>query len=563
MAVKDTKPAPKISRRDELDEKPSPFSIDGIRNGAVQSRLVKAAVLLSGLIMAGGLLIGGLTPSGVNGGPVAPNSNQTIAQVGGETLSGAQLQNAFDRSQYMNQMYGQKTTVASFLRDKQSSLKQLTDNAANVVAAQKAGISATDAEIDKKIDEFIADRLKPQNGATEAATLRNIQREFGTVEDAKTKWRADYDRELVRKSLLVEKLEKQIKDKNKVSEDDYKRSVTKLNLYQIVIRPELPKGNPKDFKAQSEKNALAAESQAKKLAATLGQTATLAAFKAAAIKNSDDEATKKKGGELGLKLPSEIYADPAFPEVLANTPKKLVGPLKATDGSQHLFFINGRKTELPKDYAKTKKKTLADFETQKDNEIWQKQQTEYQKATTPEISDNALSAFQIQNENIYSETDAAKQKTLREDALARYSDALASSAGIEKAAISYQMAQIQRDLGQKPAQLASLKAAVENAPNDGQLILEYARTLRDSGKPKEVLAQLKAASKAIDDNPSPPSMFGGGNPDDNLRQQLASEFDLSKEPKLAAAERAKIKPAAPNPMMGGDMGNIQIQPNAR
>ena len=562
MAVKDTKPTPRIKRKDEMDEKPSPFSIDGIRTGAVQSAVVKGAVILSGLIMAGGLLIGGLAPGGDSGGPVASNPNQTIAQVGSETLNGGQLQNTFERSQYMGQMYGQKTTVASFLRDKQSSLKQLTDNAANVVAAQKAGISASEAEIDKKIDEFIADRLKPQNGGSEAATLRNIQREFGTVEDAKTKWRADYDRELVSKSILVEKLEKQIKDKNKVTEDDYKRSVTKLNLHQIVIRPELPKGNPKDFKAQSEKLALAAQSEATKLAATLGQNAKLPAFKAAALKVSDDEATKKKGGELGLKLPSEIYADPSFPEVLSQTPKTLVGPLRAADGAQYLFFIAGRKTELPKDYAKTKKKTLADFETQKDNEAWQKQQSEYQKAVTPEISDNALAAFQIQNEQIYSETDAAKQKTLREDALARYSDALKTSQGMEKAAISYQMAQLYRDLGQKPQQLTALKTAVESAPNDGNVILEYARLLRDS-KPKEVLAQLKAASKAIDDNPSPPSMFGGPNPDDDLRQQLATEFDLSKEPKLAALERAKIKPAAPNPMMGGNMGGLQIQPGAQ
>ena len=505
MAVKDTKNAPRVKRKDEIDnEKPSPFSIDGIRTGAVQSTLFKVLIVSSGVIMAGGLFIGGMGGGGVSGGPPTANMAQNVAQVKGETISAGQLENNFERSQYINQMYGQKTTTDSYLRDKQSALKQLTDNAANVIAAQSAGITVSEAEIDKKIDEQLNDRLKPQGGATEAATRRNIEREFGSIDAAKDKWRGDYDRELVKKSILVDKLEKQIKDKNKTTEDDYKRSVTKLDLYQIVIRPDLPKGDTKTFKAQTEKNALAAQTEAAKLAQDLQKTPTLAAFKAAAIKQSDDAATKAQGGALGLKLPSEIYVDPSFPEVLTSATKPVVGPLKGGDGAQYLFFIAGRKLELPKDYEKNKKKTLEDFETSKDNDAWQKQQAEYQKAVESDISisDDALGAFQIQNQNIFSETDPAKQKSLREDALARYKDALASSDGPEKAAIAYQMAQIQRDLGERKAQLESLKIAAQNAPQDGAVILEYARALRDNNQPKEVLAQLKAASAAVDNNPS-------------------------------------------------------------
>jgi hypothetical protein len=295
--------------------------------------------------------------------------------------------------------------------------------------------------------------------------------------------------------------------------------------------------------------------------ATLKAAPTLAYFKATAKKSSDDVSTKAKGGDFGWKLPAEVYYSPEISETLSKTAGNLAGPFADTSGNQYIFYIENRKTEMPKDYAKNKKKLLADFETQQDNTVWQKKQEEFKKAQTPEISDAALSAYQLQSTDLL-QTSGDAQKKMREDALARYSDALKGNAGIEAAAINYQMAQLYRDQNDRQKQQEALANAVKEKSDDANLRLEYARALREGGKPKDALVQVKAAAQAVDANPSPPPMFGGPSPDDGLRQQIASEYDALKEPKLAAAVRAKIKPAAPGGMggMGGLPPGIQLQP---
>ncbi len=542
------------------EEKPSPLSIEGIRSGAVQSKVFKGFILLSGLVMAGGLIISGLNPTGGGNSNAAPRSatNATVASVGDRKISDIQLENTFASQQQTMAQFGQKTGVTDYLRAKQGVLQSLTDNAAIVLAAQAAGITVSDADIDTKIGELIAERLKPQPGQSEAAMRRMIEAQSGSVEAYKTALLKDYDRSAVSDFLLVDKLEKQVKDANKVTQDDYKRSVTKLKLWQIVARPKLGAIGAKDFKAETQKNNKEAASRAAKIFAGLKAAPTLANFQVTARKSSDDIATKSKGGDFGWKAPAEIYYGPEIGESLAKTAGVLAGPFADASGNQYIFFTESRKTELPKNYAKNQKKLIADFETQADNIAWQKRQDELKKSQTPQISDDALNAYQIQTTGLQSATGEA-QKTLRTDAISRYGNALKGASGMEAAAINFQLSQLYREQNDKNKQQEALAAAVKAKSDDAMLRLEFARTLRDGGKPKDASAQLKAASVAIDASPSAPSMFGGGNPDDALRQQIAGEYDALKDAKSAQAERAKIKPAAPAGMNGMPPG-MQIAP---
>lgn len=575
MAVKDNKPtssrkAPETVSSDVYkEEKPSPLSIEGIRSGAVQSKILKGFIVLSGLLMAGSYILPGLLNGNrdtVPGMPPAATTG-TVATVGDQNVTGVQLANTFARQQQFNEQYGQRTNVATYMSSKQQALQGLTDNAANVVAAQAAGITVSDADVDAEINKEIGDVFKPQAGQSEAAFRRMVEAQYGSMQAAKDKMLSQIDadaREGIRKKLLVDKLEKKIKDDAKSTEDDYKRSVTKLKLWQIVIRPKFPTPGTKDIKTETEKNNNEAKARAEKVFATLKAAPTLAYFKATAQKSSDDVSTKNKGGDFGWKLPSELYYGPEIGDALSKTAGNLAGPFSDASGSQYIFYIENRKTELPKDYAKNKKKLLADFETQQDNAVWQKKQDEYKKAQTPEVSDPALSAYQLQSTDLLQASGDA-QKKMRDDAIARYTDALKGNSGIEAAAINYQLSQLYRDQNDKQKQQDALAAAVKEKSDDANLRLEYARVLREGGKPKEALVQVKAASTAVDASPSPPSPFGGPSPDDGLRQQIAAEFDALKEPKLAAAVRAKIKPAAPGGMggMGGFGGlppGIKIQP---
>jgi len=569
MAVKEPK-QPASRREPEFTDKPSPFSIEGIRSGAVQSRVMKLVIVASGLIMAGGFAFQSLQPSGIpRAGRRAQDAAQTIAAVGNQTVTGGQLEDAFARSEQFNSQIGQKTTVASYLSARQSALKQLTNQAALVEAAQKANIQVSDAEVDKEIDKQIGDlrQFKAQPGQSQGAFLRGIQQQYkvNTLEEAIAAFKKDRvtpeGREQTRQKLLVDKLGDQTKSATVATEDDYKRSVTKLDLYQITVRPELPKGNAKDFKAEQAKLAAAARDKAAKLVAQLKANPTVAAFKAIAQKESSEVATKAKGGALGLKLPSQL-PDPDLGKQLSQTPQNLIGPIDAKNdapGTQAIYFINARKTELPKDYDKNHKKLLADFQKSQGEAAWSKKQDELQRAVSPDVTDPALAAYQLQSD-LYTKQ-GAEQTKAREEALARYDIALQNTAGEEAAAINFQKSVIFRDGGKVPEEIGALKAAAQNAKNDAGVQFAFAQALKDGGQPKEALEQFKVAARTVDDNPSPPSMFGGPNPDDGLRQQIAMQYDLLKEPKLAAAVRAKIKPAAPGGMRGASP--FQIQPARR
>ncbi len=574
MSVKDSQTPVKRPKAPETvekarykEEKPSPFSIEGIRRGAVASNIVKVFLVGSGVIMAGGFMASSLFPPAQlaqHGGPRAINSTATVAKLGEKTISAGDLAGAMDRQEQFMRQYGQTTTAASYFAGKQSTLEGLTANAATIQAAKAAGINITDADVDAKINEEIAKSFEPQPGQSEAQLRRLIEAQYGSMEKAKadtlSKITPD-QREGIRDQLYVEKYQKQIEDANKVSEDDYKRSQTKLQLRQIVVRPPLPKS---DAKTPTDPKAAEQEAQAKadKLMTQLKAAPTAANFAAIAKAQSDDPASSAKGGELGWKLPAELGAE--IGDQLAKSTGTLVGPIKDASGNQNIFLVEQRALKLPADYAKNKKKALEDYEKNQDSQAWTKKQDEIKKAATPTISDAALLAYKAQNDPGFFSKTPEEQKKTRAASIEQYKSALPGDSDMENAAINYQLAQLYAGQGNKPEQLKALQAASEKQPNDTALRVEYARALRDAGQPKLALDELKAASKRLDEAPSAPSPFGF-NPDDATRGQIAAEFGLLKEPKLAEAERAKIKPQQ-QPGMGGMMGGnggIQIQPQTK
>lgn len=571
MSAKDSQTPVKRSKAPEpveqarfKEEKPSPFSIEGIRRGAVASNVVKVFLVGSGLIMAGGFIISSLNPApelASRGGRRAANSSEVVAQVGDRSVSTGDLADTMDRQEQFGRQYGQITTVASYMGSKQGSLDSLTGNAATIEAAKAAGIKVSDADVDAKINEEIDKSLKPQTGQTEAQFRRAIETQYGSVEKAKADTLSKItppQREGIRDQLYVDGLQKQVEDANKVTEDDYKRSQTKLKLRQIIVRPPLPKS---DAKTPSDPKAAEQEAQAKadKIVAQLKATPTAANFATIAQAQSDDPTSKAKGGEIGWELPAEL--GPETGAALSKSSGAIIGPIKDATGVQNIFFVENRALKLPADYAKNKKKTLEDFEKTQDSQAWNKRQDEIKKAATPTVSDPSLLAYKAQTDPAFFSKTPEEQKKTRAAAIEQYKAALPGSSEMETAAIYYNLSQLYSAQGNKPEQLKALQEASAKQPNDANLRVEYARALRDGGQPKLALVELKAASKRLDEAPSPPSMFGF-NPDDQTRGQIAAEFGLLKEAKLADAERAKIKPAAQpgaGGMMGGS-GGIQIQP---
>ena len=551
--------------REPIADDAGPLSMTGIRTGVMHSLGMK--ILLGGLIaiFVGGIGISALTPPGdpaqqaasrpIGGGP------DVVARVGEETIPRALFQRSYDNQVQTAQSYGfQDTGAAGLMQIRQTTLSNLAGEAAQVAEAKRRNITASEAEIDKFITDEIDKGLKPQAGETEASVRRRIEGEGTTIDEFKQKQREGFDRELVARAVLLQKLEKAVKDENKVSEDDYKRANTKLTLSQIKISPKLPAPGAKNPEADKAKGEADAKARADKLAAQL-KNAGAAQFAAFAKKDSDDIVTKAKGGDLGTKLPAELGLGEEVRSQLVKAQGPFVGPLQdPTSKDFYLFYVAGRKLELPKDYAKKKAELQKQFEETQDSTAWNAFTTKLAEAHKPTIEDPALVAYDIQTKQLPSITDPAAQKSLRDNAIAKYEEALEYAGGSDDTSIRFHLAQLYGAAGQPEKQLATLKPAAENS-NDRTVKLEYARALGTAGKKAEAIKLAQEISSDIDKNPSPPPQFSFGgqqNPDDQTRFQIAGLLEQLGSKDLAAKERAKVKPMAP-PGMGG-MGGMSGMP---
>lgn len=545
------------------DYEGTPLSMTGIRNGLLHSTFTKIVLGLLILIFAGTFLLGGLTPAGQTPGEAGAGGSgpDPIAQVAGQDITRARFDQALQSQMRFAEMFGQKPGPVELLNIRQQALQGLSEQAAQYKAAQDAGITVSGADIDAKIEKQIDEEIKRDQGENPADFRRRVEAQYGTEAALRDELRKNYDRDAVERALMIEKLGEKVKAENAVSEDDYKRSLTKLNLRQIVVRPTLPPPTEKNPAAARAKNEAEAKTRAEKLAAQLKamQGAALSSgFAALAAKESADVVTKAKGGQLGLKLASELPLGTAIKEALGAAKTNLVGPLQDEFSKDfYLFLIEGRKLDLPKDYAKKKAQLLKDFETQRDNEVWSKRQDEIRKTAQTEIYDPALQAYKIQTEQASAAT-GEEQTRLRREALQKYQEALGYAGPAQATAIHYQMARLYRDLKQPNEYLASLKAATKEGDNLTPVRLELATALREAKQPQEAVAQLQQVSKQLtDEPPAQNNMFGGagsgmggGNPALTMRFQIASEFDALGRKDLAAMERQKISASIPRPMTG-------------
>ncbi len=574
MAVNDkNKPATapinaKTRHSTEDDAYPgTPLSLTGIRGHLTKSVLWKMVLGLLIFIFAVGFAITAIAPPSGPGGAPRGGGPARVATVGNQVVDRTAFENTANQQVEMMAQFGQKTDPTSLMGLRQRALDGLVQNATEYDVAVEQGFTPSGSEVDAEIEKKIKEYVKAQEGTNPTAFRRQMEAQFGSMakfeENARKNMNAQ--REGVAKELAIEKLKKSIQDKNVVTEADYKKSVTKLDLYQITIRPKpIDPVKDKDVKAATDKHKAEAKTRAEKLAASL-KNADLATFKATAQKESDDTVTKAKGGALGLKLVSDpsFSAPQAEKDAIEKATGKIVGPLENEyNGGFDIFFINGRKEDLPKDFAKKKAELVKTYETTKDDEAWRKYSEELKKTRTAEILDPSLQAYKIQMEKLATAS-PDQQKTLRADALAKYQEALATAGPEESAALHYQMAQLYLMDSQSAKHIESLEAAVKES-NDATLRVQLAGALHTAKRSKEALDQLKEASKRIDENPSPPSPFGGGNPDDGLRMQIASTYDMLGKKDLALAERKKIKPAAPGGMGGmGGSSPFNIQPQIR
>jgi hypothetical protein len=541
--------------REDDYEAPS-FSMSRIRSGVLQSTAVKVVLALLIVIFAFTFLLAGMGGNNAPGGPQGRSGNEAIAQVAGNNITRAEFQNALEQQTRFAAMFGQQPGPTDMMVLRQQTLQSLADRAGTIQAARDAGITVSGAEIDAKITKELDEQIKQEKGANPADFRRRVEAQFSSEQAYRDEMRNSVDRDAIERQVLLEKFEQSVKEQNRVTEEDYKLSVSRMLLRQIVVRPKLPAPTEKNFAAAQEKNVTAAREKIDALARQLKAAkpgVVMNVFTGMAKAQSDDAATKTKGGLLGWKLPTELTVGTPIKQALteATTTPAVVGPLQdEATRNFHLFLIENRRPELPKDYAKKKAQYLKEFETQRDNAAWAKRQEEIKTGTQAEIYDPALVAYRIQNQQVLT-APADQQNALREEALQKYQEALKGAGSTEAAAIHYQMAQLHQALNQPAKRVESLQATLRESSDATMVRLELARALREQKKPQEALAQLNEASKELTAQPASPSMFGGGSPAAGMRMQIAMEYDQLGRKDLANAQRQLAMPPQGAPGMGG------------
>lgn len=533
------------------DRDASLFSIDKIRSGTTGSLATKIMMGFLVVVFAVGFLF--LNPGmfGGGGGGNAPqqvNTDAVVATLGDQDITRGQFLQAEQQQEQMMQQYGMTIGPNELLAMENRTLQSLAGNVALVQAAKAAGIQVTDADVDAKIKSYVEEQIKSQKDQNPAGFRRQVEARFGSEQgyrDEITK-QMQSNRDDIKNSLLVEKLQKQVGSSTKSSEETYKRSHTKLQVRQLVINPPATPPTSKDPKTAQAQATATAKAEMDKIAALAKATPTLANFVNLVKQYSDDAQTKAKGGDLGWKIPQEIPVDYPMREALMNADSNIVGPLQDnTTKSFFLFYIQNRKLDLPKDYAQKKAKYLKEDEDSRTSQAWQA----YQQKVTAQaqeqlvVKDPVLQAYALQNDKISTAT-GKQADALRQQAIDLYQQGLKNAIGPESAAIRLQLSSLYQELKQPEKAEEVMAAAAKDSPEEPQVLIAYATALQQNKKSSEALKQLQEASKILDQRPSTPSMFGG-NPNDALRYQIASEFDALGKKDLADAERKKIKPQQP------------------
>jgi hypothetical protein len=244
------------SRRDlpEDDYVGTPFSMSRIRSGVLQSTAVKVVLGLLIVIFAFTFLLAGIGGNNAGPGGQGRSGNETIAQVAGTNITRAEFQNSLEQQMRFASMFGQQIGPVEMLTIRQQTLQSLADQAGTIQAARDAGITVSGSEIDAEITKQIDEQIKQEKSSNAADFRRRVEAQFSSEQAYRDEMRNSIDRNAVERQLLLTKFEQSVKDQNRVTEEDYKRSVSKMLLRQIVIRPKLPCRVREEFQAAQEKN---------------------------------------------------------------------------------------------------------------------------------------------------------------------------------------------------------------------------------------------------------------------------------------------------------------------
>ncbi len=276
-------------------------------------------------------------------------SGQTVVTVNGEPVTRQEYDRLWDR---MKSNAGSSDLQAATFQG--YILNNLISQAVMRAAAKKAGLTVSDADIDKQIRDEKTQLARGGKPVPDADYERMLDMQGYSL--------SDYRQEL-KNMLLPQELRKSYESGQKLNEQDLLKTYDQARVRHILVST----SKVPEAQAKNKAEKILAEVKAGKDFATL------------ANENTDDPSNQptkydpktkkmepsgpKKGGDLGV-APLSNYMPEFADAARALKPGQVSGIVKTSYG-YHIIKMEEYKRELPKDYEKNKVKLLEDFKKQK------------------------------------------------------------------------------------------------------------------------------------------------------------------------------------------------------
>jgi peptidyl-prolyl cis-trans isomerase C len=423
-----------------------------------------------------------------------------------------------------------------------------------VAEAKKAGVTVTQADLDKAREEFVTN-----NRLRERLSLK-LTASLAEVDDALAKANGHHIKDILpdaelTEGLLVDKYQKDLDNKIVVSELDARESFKQYHTRHILI----------DHKTRSDEQA---KSQAEKVLEKA--KAPGADFAALAKQYSDDAGTKTKGGDDGWIEESTPYVAEFKKAAFALKPGEVTPELVKSDSFGYFIIkMEGSRDHAPKDFDKDKTKYINDIQSRRRQdaqmERMQALQTEAKKI---DIKDPLLRADQAIADAHTADPTARDAKF--KAALADYALALKGAKyNSDKGAIYGQMGMAYQALKQIPEATDAFTKAIA-ATSSPMVEVALASIYIDQKSNDKAIDLLQKASKQAWDNPQVHqqilSAYQKIGRKDLQTEEMAWQADYQKKQEARQAEMMKQfqeqnPQAAPAGGAPGGQPNISVAPS--
>ena len=442
----------------------------------------------------------------------AATPSDVIATVNGQPVTRAMYDQEYNQAKQEQQMFQQGASgVLSDGQTRSQALQSAIRDQEQVIAAQNAGLTATQADLNKARDAQLVG-LRTQLGLPASASVDDINTALSKYPGAQT---VD---ELIPASGLRDNVLKQ-KYEQQLAASSMPTTMDMDNYYKSVHTRHILIGN----KTRPDAQALL---QAQQIIAKIKAGGDFAAL---AKQYSDDPGTKSKGGDDGFVDSSTGYVNEFMNAAYALKPGEVTPqPVLSPQFGYFVIQTVAVKDTHPADFQKNKAKYQQQVAQSMQSKAEQAALAQVASTAKVVVKDPLLSAFWIFSQQPQPGQTRATQEVA---ATADLNKALTGANYGDKALIYAVLASIAQQNHDTKGQIADLNNAVGASSNDAQLHMMLGQAYQKSGDSKSALAQYGMAS----DN---------SYNDASIHMQLQQTYKAMNQPALAQKEALLMRQIA-------------------